>query len=347
MLLSDYSYELPDELIAKHPPQERGGSRLLVLNRASGVITDSFYRDLASWLRPGDLLVLNNTRVIPSRIMTKKSNGALREIIILERHGNEDYASHKIMYHGHLSDGDELFLDSPLDNHPVILIEKVLGDGLAMARSLTDQSLLDLALQYGSVPLPPYLKRQATPDDQERYQTVFAEQNGSAAAPTASLNFTDHIKADLLAHDIKIAYLTLHVGLGTFLPIRSDKIENHTMHREYFEIPPETIAAINQTRASGGRIITLGTTVARTLEYAANQILSSDKLVSGEADIFIYPGYDFKLINGLLTNFHAPKSTVLMLTGAFAGWNHLMSAYSHAIAEKYHFLSYGDSMLIV
>jgi len=216
---------------------------------------------------------------------------------------------------------------------------------LAIIRS--DHDLLELTESCGEVPLPPYMHRDATTEDIERYQTVWAKECGSVAAPTASLNMTDTILETLRVKGVQIIYLTLHVGLGTFLPIRTDNIEDHHMHQEYFEIPAETVLAIQQAKSTGKRVIALGTTVARTLEYSFDMLNQAPSDHSGEADIFIYPGYRFKVIDGLMTNYHAPKSTVLMLTAAFAGWDKLLPAYNHAIAEKYHFFSYGDSMLIL
>ena len=220
-------------------------------------------------------------------------------------------------------------------NNKLIVITKILGNGIADVESSV--SLSELAQLYGEVPLPPYLHRDASEEDKKRYQTIFAKNMGSAAAPTASLNMTDELLEKLKQKGVIIKYLTLHVGLGTFLPIRSDKIEDHKMHSEWFNIPEDTIAAIKNAE----RVVALGTTVARTLEYYAQT-----GKTEGEDDIFIYPGYEFKIVDALLTNFHAPKSTVLMLASAFAGWDNLKNAYNHAIEEKYNFLSYGDSMLI-
>ena len=365
MKISDYSYNLPPELIADRPPLERGTSRLLALNRQSGQIQDRNYSDVIEYLNSGDVLILNDTKVIRSRLFVTKPNGAQRELIILERHQNNDWHHHQVMYRGSLHQGDELRVSESKNgvitevNHPhYISVSEILGDGLAIVSSEVD--LLTLANQYGTVPLPPYMNRDATPEDIERYQTIFAEHPGSAAAPTASLNMTDEILGKLRAKGVIIKYLTLHVGLGTFLPIRTDNIEDHKMHSEFFTIPIDTIQAIKTAKSSGKRITALGTTVARTLEYSANSIFSrihsapgsmrrtsgSPHGLSGEADIFIYPGYKFKLVDTLITNFHAPGSTVLMLTAAFAGWDHLSQAYSHAIDNRYSFLSYGDSMII-
>ena len=365
MLVSDYNYDLPEERIAKFPPKKRGSTRLLVLDRKTGAIKDSYYRNLDDFLNPGDVLILNDTRVMQSRLFCTLPDGRKRELVILEKHGNEPQC---VMYRGKLHEGDTLDVISVPDRFiedfvggydrdrrsapPVttgrrdsvsemnrsgasIKITRLLGNGIAEVKC--DESLADLAEKYGTVPLPPYLHRDATADDKARYQTVWAKKMGSAAAPTASLNMTEDLLKRLRKKGITIKYLTLHVGLGTFLPIRSDKVEDHQMHSEWFHIPGDTIAAINNAK----RVIALGTTVARTLEYYAKT-----GETSGEDDIFIYPGFKFQIVDALITNYHAPRSTVLMLASAFAGWDHLRYAYDHAIAEKYNFLSYGDSMLI-
>ena len=395
MLVSDYNYDLPEERIAKFPPKERGTTRLLVLDRKSGEVQDSYYRNLDEFLEPGDVLILNDTRVMRSRLFCELPDGRKRELVVLEKHGDEPQ---RVMYRGKLHDGDKLFIGSRSDmlgtalsrnapsgpslrasvapysprrricsskaSSPSITVTNILGNGIAEVESETP--LAELAEKYGTVPLPPYLHRDATEDDKKRYQTVWAKNMGSAAAPTASLNMTDELLDRLRNKGVIIKYLTLHVGLGTFLPIRSDKVEEHQMHSEWFSIPEDTLAAIESVKragdelgrvpaehpkggAAGGkspagparRIVALGTTVARTLEYYAKT-----GKTSGEDDIFIYPGFEFKLVDALITNFHAPKSTVLMLASAFAGWDNLKNAYQHAVDEKYNFLSYGDSMLI-
>lgn len=328
MLVSDYDYGLPEERIAKFPPKERGTTRLLVLNRETGAVEDSHYCDLAEFLNQGDVLVLNDTRVMRSRIFAELPDGRRRELVVLEEHGDEPQ---RVMYRGKLHDGDVLMVEND-----EVKVVRILGNGIAEVES--DVPLAELAEKYGTVPLPPYLHRDATEDDVQRYQTVWAKKMGSAAAPTASLNMTDELLQRLCEKGVVIKYLTLHVGLGTFLPIRTDKIEDHQMHSEWFQIPEDTVEAINKHK---GRVVALGTTVARTLEYYAKT-----GKTSGEDDIFIYPGYEFKKVDALVTNFHAPKSTVLMLAAAFAGWDHLKRAYEHAVQEKYNFLSYGDSMLI-
>ncbi len=373
MELKDYTYELPEDRIAAHPPKIRGTSKLLALNRKNGEITDSFYRNIADFFEKGDLLILNDTKVIKARLFATKENGAERELVILERHSfDSDWHKHKVMYRGKLKAGNKLFVknSSPEEKNQnqnskaEIVVEEILGDGIAIVSSKAD--LRELCENFGTVPLPPYMRRDATPLDIERYQTVFAEEKGSVAAPTASLNMTEEILDSLRKKGVEIKYLTLHVGLGTFMPIRVEKIEEHKMHQEYFEIPAETAEEIRKTHKNGGRVFALGTTVARTLEYAHNAIFekslngnsgnredlskvskNQNGDLSGEADIFIFPGYEFKTIQGLITNFHAPKSTVLMLASAFASWGNLKNAYNHAIQNgEYKFLSYGDSMII-
>ncbi len=340
MLVSDYNYSLPEEVIAQHPPKIRGTTRLLALNRKTGEITDSHYKDLADFLEPGDLIVLNDTKVMRSRVFTEReSDGHPRELVVLERHDkNIDH----VMYRGKLHEGERLVVKNVATGdktNDIITIEKLLGNGIATATA--DRPLELIAQDYGNVPLPPYMHRDAEKADIERYQTVWAKDLGSAAAPTASLNMTKDLLEKLKSKGVQIKYLTLHVGLGTFLPIRSDNVEEHQMHSEWFHIPDDTLTAIKQTKASGHRVIAVGTTVTRTLEFWAKT-----GKTEGEDNIFIYPGFEFKAIDALVTNFHAPKSTVLMLTAAFADWKNLKPAYEHAIDSGYKLLSYGDSMFI-
>ena len=340
MLVSDFNYDLPEEVIAQHPPKVRGTTRLLALNRQTGEVADSHYANLDEFLQPGDLIVLNDTKVMRSRVFTeRKSDGHPRELVVLERHdGDIDH----VMYRGKLHEGEELIVKNVATDEKTadtIVIEKILGNGIATAKA--NRPLEEIAQDYGNVPLPPYMHRDAEPEDVERYQTVWAKDFGSAAAPTASLNMTKELLKKLADKGIQIKYLTLHVGLGTFLPIRSDEVEGHKMHSEWFHIPEDTLEAIKQTKAAGHRVIAVGTTVTRTLEF-----WSKTGKTAGEDDIFIYPGFEFQVIDALVTNFHAPKSTVLMLTAAFAGWDHLKPAYEHAISSGYKLLSYGDSMFI-
>lgn len=384
MYVSDYVYNLPEDRIAKYPPKERGSTRLLVLHRETGAMQDSYYRNLDDFLRPSDLLILNDTRVMQSRLFCTLPDGRKREIVVLEKHGDEPQ---RVMHRGKLHTGDKLALSGI-----TITVSKILGNGIAEVESETP--LAELAEKYGTVPLPPYLHRDADKNDTKRYQTIWAKHMGSAAAPTASLNMTEDLLDRLKRKGVIIKYLTLHVGLGTFLPMRTEKVEDHKMHSEWFNIPDDTLCEIKRVvstrqimasqagdepmrtagarrvtaesgsqkcfssekisaeeagricRACGNdndapRIIALGTTVARTLEYYART-----GKTTGEDDIFIYPGFKFQLVDALLTNFHAPKSTVLMLASAFAGWEHLHKAYDYAVEQGYNFLSYGDSMLI-
>ena len=341
MKLSDYNYELPKERIAQHPPKKRGDAKLLVLDKNTSKIEDKKYSDVLKYLNTGDVLVLNNTKVIKARLEAVGADGKKYEILLTEKHGQaEDKYHHKAMYRGKLKAG----MDLAIDKYNV----RVLGvyeDGTVLLESTAD--FMEIAESLGHVPLPPYMKREDTKEDAERYQTEFAKSEGSVAAPTASLNFTDELIDKLKAKGIEVCYLTLHVGLGTFMPIRTDDIKKHKMHSEWFCIPAATIKKINNAKKTGNNVLAVGTTVARTLEYTSDQIIECKESIEGEANIFIYPGYEFKIVDILLTNFHAPKSTVLMLAGAFAGWDNLLSAYDHAIKKEYNFLSYGDSMLIV
>ena len=340
MLVSDFNYDLPEEVIAQHPPKVRGTTRLLALNRQTGEVTDSHYANLDEFLQPGDLIVLNDTKVMRSRVFTeRKSDGHPRELVVLERHDGE--IDH-VMYRGKLHEGEELIVKNVATDEKtedIITIQSILGNGIATAKA--NRPLEEIAQDYGNVPLPPYMHRDAEPEDIERYQTVWAKDFGSAAAPTASLNMTKELLAKLEKKGVQVKYLTLHVGLGTFLPIRTDNVEEHQMHSEWFHIPDDTIKAIEGTKAAGHRVIAVGTTVTRTLEFWAKT-----GKTAGEDNIFIYPGFEFKVIDALVTNFHAPKSTVLMLTAAFAGWDHLKPAYEHAISSGYKLLSYGDSCFI-
>lgn len=341
MHISDYDYNLPPERIAQHPVAVRGKSRLLTLDKQTGTLRHGYYQDVERHLEQGDVVILNDTRVIKARLMG--TTGAKhREFLLMERHESKVDSHHwKVLCRGKVRPGEHYDVGDSQ-----IKIQDVIENGIAIVSSESD--LLELSQKYGKVPLPPYMHREASTEDTKRYQTEFARESGSVAAPTASLNFTTDLIKKLENKGVKVVYLTLHVGLGTFLPIRTDSVEDHTMHSEYFVIPKVTVEAIRDAKLSGNKILAVGTTVTRTLEYAAQTILEgSPKEISGEADIFIYPGYKFHVADMLLTNFHAPRTTVLMLTAAFAGWDKLSQAYKIAVSEKYDFLSYGDSMLII
>ncbi len=342
MQLSDFHYDIPEELIATYPPAVRGEARLLVLDRATGEYTDRDYPDVVDYLHPGDTLVINDTKVIKARLLARKPSGGERELVLVEKHGPvDDWFRHKVIYRRSLRPGDQLIVGAD-----TLVVEEICGDGIAIIRAQRD--LLAIAAEHGTVPLPPYMNRPASTEDTRRYQTIFAREQGSVAAPTASLNMTKQLLKTLEQRGVHVVYATLHVGLGTFLPIRVDDIRTHTMHQEYFEIPQATIQTIQTAKQRGHRVIALGTTITRTLEYAHKAVLHQPPAdTNGEADIFIYPGYQFRVVDGLVTNFHMPESTVLMLTAAFAGWNHLLPAYEHAVAQQYKFFSYGDSMLII
>lgn len=340
MQLSSFEYNLPDTRIALYPPKKRGDTKLLVLDKKTGVVNDSHYDSVSDFLQPGDVLVLNNTSVLPARLKTKTESGAERELLLLEKHGkSSEHHSSLVMYRRKIKRGQTLLV-----GHARLIVDEVFGNGTAKVHS--DVDLWELAEQKGSVPLPPYMHRSEEPGDRERYQTVFAKEKGSVAAPTASLNLTEHTLQSLREKGVEIVELTLHVGLGTFMPIRVDDVTKHKMHQEYFEIPKDAVAVIQKAKQEGRRVIAVGTTVTRTLEFCADKIMQAPEGLSGEADIFIYPGYRFKIVDVLLTNFHAPHSTVLMMAAAFAGWENLKHAYEHALENDYKFLSYGDSMLI-
>ena len=341
MRVGDFDYDLPADRIACYPPAERGSTKLLVLDRRSGQIRHAAYASLDSFLEPGDLLVLNNSRVIRARLFCEKPTGARIELMLLEKHeGAQELALHR----GRLKKGDRL-----LSHGIELLVEELPEQGVVRLSRPDGGEVAALFEEHGQVPIPPYLKREAEALDRERYQTVFAGRPGSVAAPTASLNVTGELLGRIRGKGVDIAEMTLHVGLGTFLPIRSETFEGHVMHREFYTIPVETARAICRTKAAGKRVVAVGTTVTRALEHASAKLIESEyrEEVSGEADIFLYPGCTFRVIDALLTNFHAPRSTVLMLTAAFAGSDLLKRAYQEALDNGYRFLSYGDSMLIV
>ncbi len=341
MKASSYDYDLPENRIAIYPPEKRGATRLEVLERKTERITHSRYAEIGAFLKPGDLLVLNNSMVMRARLFAKKTTGAKVELVLLEKHAGEQDI---VMYRGRLKAGDVL-----LAHGSRLVVESVQGDGIAKISCLDGREVQDFFAEHAHVPIPPYLKRNAEEVDRERYQTVFAEIPGSVAAPTASLNMTEPLLRSLEKSGVRFTSVTLHVGLGTFQPIRSEDLESHVMHREYYRIAADTVEKIRSAKKENRRVIAVGTTVTRSLEHAAPRIENHGEPedITGEADLFIYPGYSFRMIDALVTNYHAPRSTVLMLTAAFAGWKNLKRAYEAALEKGYRFLSYGDSMLIV
>jgi len=343
MQKKDYSFTLPDSLIAKKPCDKRTDSRLLHLVRATGEITDRGFTDILSLLQSGDLLVMNNTRVIPARLFGKKATGGAVEVLI-ERLIGENQAM------AFVKASKSPKVDSVLSFADGVTAKVVARhDGLFELAFSGNRSLLDTLDALGEIPLPPYMHRDATDFDKTRYQTVFAEQPGAVAAPTAGLHFDDAILSHIKEKGVDFSYVTLHVGAGTFQPIRVDNVLEHKMHKERIEVSAEVCDKINQTRKNGGRIVAVGTTVVRSLESAARVGLSEngDLLAfSGDTDIFIYPGYEFKIVDALITNFHLPESTLLMLVSAFASQAQIKGVYQHAIEKKYRFYSYGDAMFI-
>jgi S-adenosylmethionine:tRNA ribosyltransferase-isomerase len=342
MKLTDFDYSLPQELIAQSPVDRRDASRLMILDRSGKTFSETPFSGITRSFREGDLLVLNNTRVIPARLIGTKESGGRIEIFLVRRLVQDGQVWQCLLKTSKKPrPGSTILLPSGMTARFVDRDER--GNWTV---SFSPTAGFDEWLeQVGQMPLPPYIKRTAHEGDRERYQTVFARVKGAVAAPTAGLHFTEELLQALLAKGVEIAPLTLHVGIGTFQPIRVENPLEHRMHREYFSIPEETAAAVNARRGEG-RVIALGTTTARALEYAARPdgtVPAGD----GEADIFIYPGYNFKVMDGLITNFHLPCSTLLMLVAAFAGREFLLEAYAEAVRRKFRFFSYGDAMFIV
>ncbi len=351
MKTSDFYFDLPEELIAQVPLQNRTDSRLLVLNKTTGDIQHHHFRDLLQFLRPGDRLVLNDTKVLPARLIGHRiDSGTQVEILLLKRLSEEDITQHELeagcVWEALAGPGKRARVGHQLafgDGRLKATIVKVLPDGNRLVRFDFEGVFEEILDQLGQMPLPPYIHEKL--EDRDRYQTVYAREEGSAAAPTAGLHFTKELLAQLQEHGIDISYVTLHVGLGTFRPVKVDKIEEHVMHREIYHIDEETAQAINETKKHGGRVIAVGTTSCRTLESAA---IAPGVVQSGSAEtgIFIYPGYEFKILDALITNFHLPESTLIMLVSALAGRDHVLTAYNEAVKERYRFFSFGDAMLI-
>jgi S-adenosylmethionine:tRNA ribosyltransferase-isomerase len=372
--VSDFDFDLPAELIAQEPPAERGLSRMLALDRATGALRDLQFSQFASLLQPGDLLVLNDTRVIPARLYARRtllrdreSPGSLTaglgrwggekptgriEVLLTETVPNSEGENlwRALVRPGRKVDlGERLVFPSPsgaIELEAEVLERGPFGDRLLRFAPVADfHSILD---RIGHIPLPPYIRRSDADADRERYQTVFSHERGSVAAPTAGLHFTPQILDALTARDVEIARLTLHVGLGTFAPLRVESLAEVRLHRERYTLPAASAEAINRAVAEGRRIVAVGTTVVRTLEHCAQQAAGSPlQPHSGETEIFISPGFEFRIVNALLTNFHLPQSSLLMLVSAFASREQVLAAYAHAVQQKYRFFSYGDCMFVV
>jgi S-adenosylmethionine:tRNA ribosyltransferase-isomerase len=343
MELADFDFDLPPELIAQRPAEKRTDSRLMIVDRQRAEIGHDRFCSIEKHLQPGDLLILNDTRVIPARLFGHKESGGKIEVFLAER---QDVA-------GNVWD---CLAKSSRPLRPgvrLIFDEGLIGEVVAGAEAPKQRicfscagDVAELLDRIGRLPLPPYIERSDTPADRERYQTVFARKDGALAAPTAGLHFTEDVLNRLQENGVEIGYITLHVGIGTFLPVRVEKVADHRMHDERFHVDCDTAEAINSARREGRRIVAVGTTVARTLESVWDDDLQEIMSGDGRTDIFIYPGYKFNVIDALLTNFHLPRSTLLMLVSAFAGREFIHEAYRQAIFEKYRFYSYGDCMLI-
>lgn len=340
--VQDFDFNLPEELIAQTPIEPRDQSRLLVVHKDKERWEEGIFKDIINYLEPGDLLVLNNTRVIPARLYGNKETGAAIEVLLLTSRANDQWEV-LVRPGKKMKIGDEVIFGDGLLKGTVIDHTDFGGRLMQFSYEGNFDQIID---RLGEMPLPPYITERL--EDPERYQTIYSDQEkrGSAAAPTAGLHFTEELFQVLREKGVKIAYVTLHVGLGTFRPVKADEVEEHEMHSEFYEVTQETADLINQTRANGNRIITVGTTATRTLETVAdeNRVIQSG---TGWTNIFIYPGYSFKAIDGMVTNFHLPKSTLIMMISALVGQEKVMNAYEYAIQERFRFFSFGDAMLII
>lgn len=341
MKTSDFFYELPEELIAQDPLEDRTASRLLVLDRNSGEIKHRVFSDVIDYLNEGDCLVINNTRVIPARLIgVKEDTGAKVEVLLLKRLQNDVWET-LVKPGKKLRPGAKVVFG---DGRLKAEILEIAQEGNRLVKFYYEGIFEEILDSLGEMPLPPYITHKL--EDKEMYQTVYAKFNGSAAAPTAGLHFTKELLDKIEKKGIKIVGITLHVGLGTFRPVKVEDVNNHHMHTEWYEVDREAAEIINDTKRNGGRIICVGTTSCRTIESVADENgLMSAK--TGETDIFIYPGYKFKIMDGLITNFHLPESTLVMLVSAFAGKEKVLSAYETAVGERYRFFSFGDAMILI
>ncbi len=339
MKRQDFHYELPEQLIARYPAEQRSASRMMVVDRSSGVTDHRQFADIASLLQEGDLLVFNDTRVIPARLFGAKSSGGRVEVLI-ERVTSGSRGIAQIRASKSPKPGTEIALDKGLS---IKVVDRI--DDMYLVESPEGMSLPMILQAVGHMPLPPYIDREDEALDRDRYQTVYASRDGAVAAPTAGLHFDQPLLDQLAGQGVEFAYVTLHVGAGTFQPVRSEEIEDHTMHAEYIEVSAQVCNQVRETRQRGGQVVAVGTTAVRSLETASG----SEGWIEpyyGDTEIFIYPGYTFKSVDALITNFHLPESTLLMLVSAFAGQQTIKSAYQQAIDKQYRFFSYGDAMFI-
>ena len=339
MKTADFDFYLPEELIAQTPLERRDASRLLTLDRSTGAVGHHHFYELPRFLRPGDCLVLNDSRVLPARLIGHRPTGGVCEVLLLVDKGGDLWEC--LVRPGRkLKPGAQVIFG---DGQLTATVEAELNDGKREVRFCYQGIFLEILEELGRMPLPPYIKAEL--EDQERYQTVYSKVVGSAAAPTAGLHFTPELLEKIQAMGVKVCYVTLHVGLGTFRPVKAEDIADHEMHSEFCQISRETADIINETKRGGGRVICVGTTSCRTVEsFAAEDGTMSER--SGWTNIFIYPGYKFKVLDALITNFHLPQSTLIMLVSALAGREHVLAAYEEAVREKYRFFSFGDAMLV-
>ncbi len=337
----DFDFYLPEELIAQVPLKNRSQSKLMVLDHKKGTMKDTQFLDIIEQLEPNDALVMNNTRVLPARLFgTKVDTGANMEVLLLTNTEGDTWET--LMKPAKKAKiGTQIAFG---DGHLIATVTELLEDGGRMVEFSYEGIFLEILEDLGEMPLPPYIKEKL--DEADRYQTVYAKENGSAAAPTAGLHFTNEVLEKLEAKGVQLAFLTLHVGLGTFRPVSVDDVENHTMHSEYYQLSAETAQVLNETKAKGGRVVAVGTTSIRTLETIANKFDGKLEADSGWTDIFIKPGYTFQFVDAFLTNFHLPKSTLIMLVSAFAGREFVLDAYKHAVDGQYRFFSFGDAMFV-
>jgi len=341
MNTKDFFYDLPQELIAQIPLTQRDSSRLMVLSLSDDQIQHKHFYDIIDYLQPNDCLIMNDSKVLPARIFGVKETGSVIELLLLKNRGNDIWEC--LVKPGKRARvGARLKISEALSCEVVEVLDD--GNRLVHFDYSSDRNIYEILDEVGTMPLPPYIKEKL--EDQGRYQTVYAKELGSAAAPTAGLHFTDELLKKIKKKGVSIGYVTLHVGLGTFRPVQVDDVENHKMHSESYFVPDETIKLIKKTKENGGRIISVGTTSARTLESAYDYDGNCIKPF-GDTEIFIYPGYRFKMIDGLITNFHLPESTLIMLVSALAGKEKVLNAYETAVKEKYRFFSFGDAMLIM
>ena len=340
MKTSDFWYDLPEELIAQTPLAQRDSSRLLALDRVTGEVTHRHFYDILDYLKPGDCLVMNDSRVLPARLLGHRPTGGAVELLLLRDLGDKCWAC--LCKPGRkMQVGSEVIFG---DGELTAVVTEVKEDGNRIVQFRYEGIFLEVLERLGKMPLPPYIKEEL--QDQDRYQTVYSREVGSAAAPTAGLHFTNELLDKVRAKGVNTAFVTLHVGLGTFRPVKADQITDHHMHSELCMISSETAELLNQTRAAGGRIICVGTTSCRTLESLVKED-GTFEAASKWTEIFIYPGYTFRAMDGLITNFHLPESTLVMLVSAFAGREHVLAAYAEAVKERYRFFSFGDAMCIL